>query len=277
MQAWAVTIAAMDDIWLGLAFRAARIRRRLRQADLAQSCGLSRPQISRIERGQCGQLSLDTLRQVAGILEIQLEMAAKWHGGELEHLVNRRHAALGERVAAWIAGQPGWTVVAEVSFSLYGERGVIDLLAWHEASGSLVVIELKTAIVDVGGMLGTFDRKRRLAARVAMDRGWRAKRVCEWLIVADSHTNRRRIGEHRSLLASTLSLDGRSFGSQFHRFEDGVSSGTAFWPNDPGASADARLATPLRAFRPRKAPDAASKPSGSPLQASSERKMRDSG
>lgn len=32
----------------------------------------------------------------------------------------------------------------EVSFSIYGQRGVIDILAWHAATRSLLVIELKT-------------------------------------------------------------------------------------------------------------------------------------
>jgi hypothetical protein len=80
-------------------------------------------------------------------------------------------------VAFWIGRQPGWSVVAEVSFAIYGERGVVDLLAWHEATDSLVVIELKTAIVDIDEILGTLDRKRRLAVRIAAERGWKARSV----------------------------------------------------------------------------------------------------
>lgn len=47
----------------------------------------------------------------------------------------------------------------EVSFSIYGERGVIDLLAWHGPSRTLLVIELKTEVVDAAEMLGVLDRK----------------------------------------------------------------------------------------------------------------------
>ena len=39
--------------------------------------------------------------------------------------------------------------------------GVIDVLAWHEPTRSLLVIELKPAIADVNALLGTFDRKQR--------------------------------------------------------------------------------------------------------------------
>jgi hypothetical protein len=105
------------------------------------------------------------------------------------------------------------------------------LLAWHQATGSLVVIELKTAIVDVDELIGTLDRKRRLAPRIAELRGWSAGQVSTWLLVADSKTNRRRVAEHRTLLTSGLPLDGRSLGSLFTRPERGAQSGIAFWSN----------------------------------------------
>ena len=60
----------------------------------------------------------------------------------------------------------GWLFAPEVSFSVYGERGVIDLLAFHPASGCLLVIELKTAIIDVNDLVGTMDRRCRLAAGI---------------------------------------------------------------------------------------------------------------
>ena len=50
-----------------------------------------------------------------------------------------------------------------------GERGVIDILAWHAATRTLLVIELKTEIVDINELMGTVDRKRRLAATVARE------------------------------------------------------------------------------------------------------------
>ena len=43
--------------------------------------------------------------------------------------------------------------------------------------GSLVVIELKTAIVDAGELIGTLDRKRRLEARISESRARAARSV----------------------------------------------------------------------------------------------------
>ena len=59
-------------------------------------------------------------------------------------------------------------------------------------------------------MLGTVDRKRRLARRIAADRGWRALTVSAWLVVAESTTNRRRIAEHRATFRAALPQDGRT-------------------------------------------------------------------
>ena len=48
--------------------------------------------------------------------------------GEDEH-----HAAMHEDVARLFATLPGWDEVPEVTFSEFGERGSIDILAWHAA------------------------------------------------------------------------------------------------------------------------------------------------
>jgi transcriptional regulator with XRE-family HTH domain len=244
----------MDDLHLGLALRAARIRRRLRQRDLAAMAGVSATLVSRLEHGDLDRVPLRTLRGVATKLEVSLEVVARSAGGEFDRIVSARHAALGEQVAAWIGRRPGWVVAAEVSFSIYGERGVIDLLAWHEASGTLVVIELKTAIVDMNELIGTFDRKQRLAARIAADRGWNVRTVSAWLIVGESRTNRRRVAEHRTLLGSGLPRDGRSLAPLFLHPEREPASGVAFWSNVTGLKVRREVAAVQRVAKRRTAP-----------------------
>ena len=241
----------MDDLHLGLALRAARIRRRLRQCDLAALAGASASLVSRVEHGDFDRMSLRVVRGLAGKLGVSLELVPRSAGGELDRIVSARHAALGEHVAAWIERQPGWIVVAEVSFAIYGERGVVDLLAWHEASGSLVVIELKTAIVDVDELIGTLDRKRRLAPRIATARGWTARSVSAWLIVGESRTNRRRVAEHGTLLGSALPRDGRSLSPLFLHPARGPESGIAFWPNLPGVGVGRDVAALQRVVKRR--------------------------
>ena len=241
----------MNDLQLGLALRATRVKRRLRQCDLAMQAGVSASLVSRLEHGDVDRASLRALRGVAAKLGVSLELVPRSAGGEFDRVVSARHAALGERVAAWIARQPGWLAVAEVSFSIYGERGIVDLLAWHESTGSLVAIELKTAIVDVDELIGTLDQKRRLGARIAAGRGWAARSVYAWLIVGDSRTNRRRVAEHRNLLTSGLPRDGRSLAPLFLHPERGAQSGIAFWSNVPGMGVGRDVAARQRVVKRR--------------------------
>jgi hypothetical protein len=53
-----------------------------------------------------------------------------------------------------------------------GERGIIDVLAWHAGRRCLLVIELKTELVDPAALLAQVDRYRRLALALARERGW---------------------------------------------------------------------------------------------------------
>ena len=137
-------------------------------------------------------------------------MTPRWRGGELDRLLNARHSALHEDVATMFDRTPGWLMAPEVSFNVYGERGVIDVLAFHPATGSLLVVELKTEIVDVQELVGTMSRKVRLARRIALERGWHAGSVSGWIVVASSTTNRRRIVAHRTMLRAAFGSDGRT-------------------------------------------------------------------
>lgn len=190
----------MNDTQLGQLCRAVRIHRRLRQEDLARMARTSQATISRIERGLFGTLSLEVVRCVAAALEIRLELVPAWRGGDLERLVSIRHAALHERLADRLRRAPGWVSAAEVSFSIWGERGVIDRLAYHAERRMLAVFEIKADLNDSGGLIAQVDRYRRLAPEIARDRGWEAADVSCWVVVADTDTNRRRLKAHHELV-----------------------------------------------------------------------------
>jgi transcriptional regulator with XRE-family HTH domain len=190
---------------LGAALRKIRISRGLRQADVAAMARVSQPTISRLERGHVDGLTLRTIERICGALDIQVVLLPRWRGGDLERLLNAAHAGMHEAVARWFGRRwPHWSTTPEVSFSIYGERGVIDLLAWHAPTRTLLVIELKTELVDLNETLGTLDRKRRLAWAVARQRGWDPIHVGVWLVVASTRTNRARIAAHETFLRSAL-------------------------------------------------------------------------
>jgi transcriptional regulator with XRE-family HTH domain len=160
----------VNDAQLGALFRAVRIHLRLRQEDVARRAGVSQSTVSRIERGHLGPLPLNAIRAVVSVLEIRLDTVPSWRGGDLARVMNARHSALHERLADRLAGETGWVSAAEVSYSIYGERGVIDRLAFHAERRMLAVFEIKADLADPAGLVSQVDRYRRLAPKIAAER-----------------------------------------------------------------------------------------------------------
>jgi hypothetical protein len=164
--------------------------------------------IWRIERGHAEAMTLATLTAVAGALDVRLDLIPRWRGGELDRLLNAAHSAMHERMAAKLRALDSWLLAPEVTFAVYGERGVIDLFAYHPIRRALLVIELKTEIVDIQLLMSSVDKYMRLASQIARDRDWRADTVSCWLVVRDTMTNRRRVGAHASVLRAAFPHDG---------------------------------------------------------------------
>jgi transcriptional regulator with XRE-family HTH domain len=240
----------MDDQRVGSAFRSVRIRRRLRQVDVGAVAGISGTMVSRMERGHFESVTLGTIRAVAKALDIRVDLMPRWRAGDLDRLLNARHSELHELVARYFSRLPLWVAQPEVSFAVYGERGVIDILAWHPARKALLVIELKTDIADVNELVGTVDRKGRLAIRIAIERGWVTPRdppptVSIWIIVGEGPTNRRRVGAHRAMLRAAFPTDGRSMPGWLRDPIRPVRA-LSFWAGPRSAT---RGPTPLRRVR----------------------------
>jgi hypothetical protein len=80
----------------------------------------------------------------------------------------------------------GWTAAVDVSFSKFGERGSIDVLAWHPATETLILIEVKSEITSVEETVRRFDVKTRLATQIATEsQGWRSRRVAAILVLPE--------------------------------------------------------------------------------------------
>jgi transcriptional regulator with XRE-family HTH domain len=199
----------VDALRLGATFRAIRIRKGWRQADVARQSGVSPTTVSRIERGRIEGLTIRSVLQVAAPLEIRVDWQPRWRGGELDRMLNAGHAAMHEAVARSFTQAGGWLAAAEATFAIYGERGAIDVLAFHPQSRAVLVVELKTTLVDVQGLIGAVDRYVRLAPQIARDRGWAAESVSSWVLLRESPTNHRRLAAHASVLRAAFPADGR--------------------------------------------------------------------
>jgi len=199
----------MDDTRVGARVRAVRLRLGWRQEDVADKANVSRYTVLRVEHGRFDSLEVSTIRAVLRVLEIDLDLVARWHGGDIDRLVDEGHALLAGAVTAVLIAD-GWLVQPEVSFSVYGERGSIDLLAWHPATRTLLVIEIKTSLNNVEETLRRQDAKVRLAARVAHERfGWEARATASLLAMPDTTTSRRRVERHSRVLGQVFTVRGR--------------------------------------------------------------------
>ena len=200
----------MNDFQIGAAIKALRADRRWTQVDLSRAADVSAATISRLEAGRLDTTSLAMIRRVFAALDARCDLVARWHGGELSRLLDAHHAAIVEHVLGRLAGLPGWIAEPEVTFSIFGERGSIDVLAWHEKRRALLIIEVKTGLDDVGGLVRQVDRYRRLANDIAKTRGWWPSAVAVWAVVADGRTARRRLEQHRGTLRRAFPIDGRA-------------------------------------------------------------------
>lgn len=201
-------IPGMDPVRLGHSYRALRLNKRWRQVDLGAKAKVSRSMISRIERGQLSSIPIATLRRIAAALGTTLEIRVQWNGEGLDRLLDQAHAGLVEALVRRLRAD-GWVTEVEASFSIRGERGSIDVLGYHEATGIVLVAEVKSVVPDSQATLIGVDRKGRLAPEIARSRGWTCRGVARLLVVGDSSTSRRRIDALAATYRTAFPVAGR--------------------------------------------------------------------
>jgi transcriptional regulator with XRE-family HTH domain len=197
--------AEMDDLRIGAWIRAERRRLGLRQTDLAILARVSEQTVGRIERGQLGRVTVAKVRSVAAAAQILLPFAPRsLRGAPADRQRDWRHAALVEAVVAYLKAE-GWEVVPEWSFNHFGDRGSVDVLAWHPTARALLIVEVKSDIRDVQEALRALDVKRRAVPRLARaENRWDAVSLGVLLVLDDARTERNRIDRHRATFASAL-------------------------------------------------------------------------
>lgn len=220
----------MDDQRLGATVRLLRRRRGWRQADLGSAAGISRGTVSLLERGHFESVTIGMMRRISAAIDLRIDLVPRWRGAEVDRMLGRRHSLLHEAFARHLDAHPAWTFRPEVSYSIYGERGVIDMLAWHADRAMLLVVEFKTELVDVNDLIGTMDRRRRLAIQIGREAGWVAAAASSLVVLVDSRTSRRRAAEHRTVLRAAFPSDGRHLAGWLRDPAQPVSM-LAMWPD----------------------------------------------
>jgi transcriptional regulator with XRE-family HTH domain len=160
---------------------------------------VSRELVSRTERGVLKGVTVGSLERVAQALGASLSLTVRWNGEQLDRLIDARHAAIQEATASLLVSL-GWETQPEVSFNRFGDRGRIDLVAYHRELRVLLVVEIKSAIGDLQDTLGRLDVKVRVARHVAAELGWPdVVAVVPALVIGDSRRSRRVVAEHAAL------------------------------------------------------------------------------
>lgn len=188
--------------------RTSRLRLGWSQRELSRRSGVSQSQISQIsliEHAQHADVRMsviDRLFSIMGLrywLRIDVGVAGSARQTDLAHARCVIHAERRLKAA-------GWLVEREVEIGGDRSRGWIDLLAFDPTSGSLLVIEVKTEVRDVGAVERTMNWYRREAWAAARRFGWRPRLVGSALLILQTAANDRLISANRDVFASSLPI-----------------------------------------------------------------------
>lgn len=191
---------------LARACRDGRLALGLTQSALADKVGLARSYVATIERGRANP-SLDVIiRLAAGLgLELDLTLRSPVIVGD-----RRQRDAVHARCSGYVDRRllrAGWQTAREVPIIDGRWRGWIDVLAFDPRTGTLIIIEIKTVIDDLGALERQLSWYEGTARRVAMDLGWRPRRILTWLLVLSTSQNEHAMSQNRDVFERAFPID----------------------------------------------------------------------
>ncbi len=170
------------------------------QTELARRCGLSPSMISLVERGLAPNVSLGTVAAICDAMDVDVALALRVPFlGDRRRQGDPAHA----RCVAYVQRRmerAGWAVEREVETPGAGRRGWIDLLAYHQRRETLLLVEVKTELHDVGQIERTVGWYERVSWAAARQLGWRPTTSATALVVLATDVNDDRVRENREIL-----------------------------------------------------------------------------
>jgi len=169
----------------GRACRDTRIGLDLTQQELADAIGVSRGYIAKVEAGRAN-ISIDLLEAISHALGTRIDLSASaptfLSEREPHDLVHSRCSGMiGRRLT-----NGGWLIAREVDMTDGRIHGWADVLAFDPRTETLLIIEIKTQLQDLGALERQIGWYERQAHRAAARQGWATRRAVTWLIVLDS-------------------------------------------------------------------------------------------
>jgi len=200
---------------------------------------MSASEISRIERGRAMARTLENLDGVVQALGARLSVRILWQGEELDRLLDRDHAGMVDATLRQLE-RSDWSAIPEVTFKAAGERGSIDVLAWHASTETLLVVEIKSVVPDIQATLAGLDRKARLGPLVGRERGWAPRHVARLLVLPADRTCRRRVDVFATTFDRALPTRTAAV-KRWLRSPSGPLAGILFLPDLPPTQARQRV------------------------------------
>jgi len=205
---------------VGRTIRSVRVGLRWSERELAARLGTSQRAVQRLESGRLKRIDSDLATRAMRLLGIRVSVDANVPA--VPNRTEQKDAVHGwcSSYLARVLRRRGWEVRAEVEIGRDRFRGWIDLLAYRPSDGTLVVIEIKTRIDDLGQIIRTIGWYARSARESAPAYGWRPRRVMRLLAVLATAETETRLEVQRDLVRGEFPA---------------TSAAIAAWMDDPRA------------------------------------------
>jgi transcriptional regulator with XRE-family HTH domain len=203
---------AGDRFQIGAAVKSLRTAIGWSQQMLASRAGVSQSLVSLVERGRLDDLTFGTasalLEAMGGRLVVRVDAP---YLGDRARQREPAHARMSTYTVRRLRSSD-WLAATEVEVGGDRSRGWIDILAVHPETGTLLVIELKTEIHDLGQIersLGWYEREAFATARRL---GWRPRRAIGCLLLLASRANDERVASNRASIDDGFRIRARELG-----------------------------------------------------------------
>lgn len=193
----------------GRACRATRISLRISQQQLADKVGLSRGYVATIERARANP-TLDVVERIGQALGLEARLVLRvptvLEGPRQRDLVHARCSGYVDRRLRSL----GWLTSREAEVVQGRSHGWIDLLAFHPTSETLLVIEIKTRLDDLGSIERQIAWYGRTAGDVAHRLGWPQRRIASWLLLLASDEVEQAVRMNHEVIARAFPVRARA-------------------------------------------------------------------
>lgn len=172
---------------------------------LGRQAGISRQMVAAVQAGNANP-TLSVLVDLLDGVGVDVEIVVRRTGVVI---ASRQHDGAHATCSSYIQRRlqsAGWQVRREVRIDSGRYHGWIDLLAFHESSGTLLVIEIKTRIDDLGAIERSMDWYVREGRAAARGLGWRPTRVVPWLLALATDEVESQLRTNRTAIDSAFPI-----------------------------------------------------------------------